>query len=717
MVPTAIVNHRSRPQSPTISSEDSDEGVQNKHQHHVTTMGRIVDDDDYDDLFGSPTGAEIKESCDSDERNKSLWDAIHILSKLASMDSTDYQQQLVENSLLPIQEPQLSKLAQSIHRFHALVANLSRENDHQTIEILELQRELEACKARNTKLETAVRKLHKRNVKLRERQKEDRTMAQKLIDQVQQRMAKHQRNEEEEFLKLATKVQQHEQHLRERSDSNFSDIDGLQDFNENESLSTTASLITDDGVATVRIQRERTWSLPKLNGSNHKEPLLPIKSEEIRPTTSGASVGASPARTNSASAAAPSSSKTTVDGNSNPFAAFLAPKPAQPYTLSFVAPFAMQFVKIPISTSKESMNHSLPSSGTDPAPNIEYAFCVCGYHGFDSEINVKPTLGARLLEIEKKPLNPNWSANEVEEAIVAPGKHAKLTFRNDTWAKKQKEVLNAAIQEQERLHPEDVPAPFLRSRGMSGDSVKANLLGFLNFNHISGGGSGNSGNSPPAAKQEDIRPRTPPDANQNKSTSNGNGCSHRSLPTVVPPANDTPPLQSMMAFLKSEGITLDAAVSSPPMNDSPLQGMIAFLKTNHIANSMDEGVTFDDNAAVAFPDDVDDVYTKPIQEGSSSLKPKIDKVGSKEGSDLFEKIEVKEESIQPPIIISSDSNDAAIPTLPTASPVPTAGYMPTAGPKNLDSTTTATRSPNRKSETSEKFKSSMKSMGKLFAFR
>jgi hypothetical protein len=69
-------------------------------------------------------------------------------------------------------------------------------------------------------------------------------------------------------------------------------------------------------------------------------------------------------------------------------------------------------------------------------------FAVCGYHGFDSTANVKPTLGARLLEISKEPVNPSWSVQELEAALVdqgkLKGKSTSLTIHNDGGTRNKK---------------------------------------------------------------------------------------------------------------------------------------------------------------------------------------------------------------------------------------------------------------------------------------
>ena len=64
------------------------------------------------------------------DREESLLYQIEILNVLASMDSIEYHQRLVENILPTIQEQELSKLSLIIGRNHALIQNLTNENDY-----------------------------------------------------------------------------------------------------------------------------------------------------------------------------------------------------------------------------------------------------------------------------------------------------------------------------------------------------------------------------------------------------------------------------------------------------------------------------------------------------------------------------------------------------------------------------------------------------------
>ena len=174
----------------------------------------------------------------------------------------------------------------------------------------------------------------------------------------------------------------------------------------------------------------------------------------------------------------PSSSGATK--SNNPFAAFLAPmqqKP-QPYTLTFVRPYALQVAKIPLPAVTSAEDSPYESH----AASNQVAYAICGYHGLDTDINVKPTLGARLMCINGIPIDDSgkeWSSVEaVESAILSHGRSISLTFRNDVWNRAQKERLQSAIHEQSMTHPQtnrmqSFSETFFGDGASSGKSVAA----------------------------------------------------------------------------------------------------------------------------------------------------------------------------------------------------------------------------------------------------
>jgi hypothetical protein len=476
----------------------------------------------------------------------------------------------------------IARLSQSIHRFHSLVINLTRENDSQTLELVELQRALEVERTKRRKWQTAAKTLHTRTIQMAEQLAHNKTIGRQLVERVTKQ--KQERKEEQHnstFWKMACQVSQHEQVLllkqrqvqqqqqqvqpvqaqpvqeskqhrpgtrrdgslspsplpplsitgtRERIHSNMSSdtMDGLQDFvncsvdsgttqdlnqmllfhsscdgvtlsndggedimmfpRGDVSVASQQSLVTDDGVATVRFQhRERTMTWPNVvlhvnkrrTNSDGKVMATPDRlvatateaANKEMTTTTTTTTSSSSLWTIDKSVGTTTSNTASPTISSNPFAAFLSPmkfKP-QPYTLSLVAPCVLQLVQLPLETTSAAplaatadgavvpvaTTTTTTTSTSTSTPGMAYA--ICGYHGFDAIANVKPTLGGRLLKIggvEIEGNNKGWNTVEdIQAAIVAQGPHVSLSFRNDHWNKTQKELLQAAVAQQVRLYP------------------------------------------------------------------------------------------------------------------------------------------------------------------------------------------------------------------------------------------------------------------------
>ena len=445
----------------------------------TTRLGRIESDDDGDnddeyDRKKNPLGKDEQDSPQEDKM-ADLLRAVEALTKIAAMDSMEYQGRLVNNTLpsSSAEYPELNKLTQSIHRFQSATATLSKEYDRQTSEVVELQKKVNKSQARVIKLEEAVTKLHNRNVKLRKKTESEKSFTRKLVHQVRQfRESAASRKDEEDFYRLADKVQKHEQSLRQRSDSNFSDLDSLRqrtdsNFSDMDSIASGISgksLVTDDGIATVRIHRERTMTWPRCGDDDEK------KTESLVVDVNEDSFGEPDVL----------SPLSLPQVDFNPFAKLLTPRPVQPYSLSFLPPCSLQFAVLPVEQPL------FTDTGSEPPVISATAFCVCGYHGFDATVNIKPTLGSRLLAINKVPVNRLWTTQDLEDKLANLEGKNELTFQNDKWDNKQSEILNLAIQEQKRLHPPIEASQFLRirTRTRSGDNPN-NLLGFLNFQNQS----------------------------------------------------------------------------------------------------------------------------------------------------------------------------------------------------------------------------------------
>lgn len=491
IIPTYVDSMvHSEPESPTQSRDRHDGESNETTLKFKYKLGSVTTSNDETVIISPKT---------EDASQEHLLQAIDLLNGLAAMDSADYQSSLLllddtqAQTILSV-TPQIVKLNQHIHRLHSVVQNLTTENDQQTLELLHLHQTLETKNERMAQLEDAVTKLYQRNTKLKARTKSNQSRTRKLFQQLQEFTANAtKRKQEDDFAKLAMQIQHHELIMnRERTDSNFSELDGLQDFLQDSAsvasdldTASTHSSVFDDGVVTLRISRDLNATWPPLQVSGDEELDQPLIDDNalIHQKQELDDICTKSQRI-----------LHNKHHNPNPFSMLLGPRTAQAYTLQFVEPFQLQFVALSLlTTENETMSNNI---GTDMHIS-NTAFAVCGFHGFDCELNIKPTLGARLLQINKTNLDPSWTVNDLEQHIRQQGPRVSMTFRNDVWSKSQKEALQIAIQEHERLNPESTvshqPAfinPFSRKRGQSGDNMSLsgtpnkNILGFLNFHGI-----------------------------------------------------------------------------------------------------------------------------------------------------------------------------------------------------------------------------------------
>ena len=406
--------------------------------------------------------------------------ALETLNDLASMDPDDCREMLLEGNssdrfAVLASQPQLSRLYQNIHRMQSMLRNLNIENDTQTTDLLQAHATMRAKDERIAKLETVLMKLQRRNHRLNQRSQSLRNQARKLLHQFQEIVTS--RNQKDNEL-LAIQLQHHEQVLlRERRVSNFSEMDDLRESlpdgdsltSIDDSLSSVTPSVYDDGIATLRISRVRTSTWPPLNLSSGN-----IEGTESLLTDAGYSgfKREDPVPDECSDLSSSFSAEQPDRQNhhqSRPIAMFTGNRPFQSYTLQFLQPFELQFVALSLAALRGE---------------AETIFAVCGYSGFDAALNVKPTLGARLLQINKMDLNPDWTVKDLEQYIRDLGPQATMTFRNDNWLKDQKEVLQMAVQAHERLNRgsgRTMPAsafvnPFARNRSRSEPSVQQDSL-------------------------------------------------------------------------------------------------------------------------------------------------------------------------------------------------------------------------------------------------
>jgi len=131
----------------------------------------------------------------------------------------------------------------------------------------------------------------------------------------------------------------------------------------------------------------------------------------------------------------PPPATTKLTSKFNRFTNFLGSRAVSNYNLKMTAPCNMQFVALPLRTNENATKS--PS-----------AFAVCGLKGFNEEVNMKPTLGARLAKINGKDVGEDWTLEKLYgelDAESANNKKMVLTFRNETWSPGQSKVFREGL--------------------------------------------------------------------------------------------------------------------------------------------------------------------------------------------------------------------------------------------------------------------------------
>jgi len=480
---------------------------------------------------------------------EALVQALQQLQKLATLDSTEYQQRLLENTLPSLQtekplycptlaptdsavsssstqelselspsiQTPLVQLSMSIHRLHAAVANITREVDGHTDEVQELQAELAKLRHRNHQLETAAKKVHKKNLQLQKQAKHDRRKAQGMYQKVKEYEAQL---ESQGFQLLASKVQNHEILLsktqsRERMDSNMSEFLDLEEDSHHdeeasndchsesaqtsstgaespcrrplsESFMSDSSSKTEDfhSVPVIRFSKEgmvtpeRTTNSSSSSKSTEKPKPSPSNStvastKSVEVESESLPEKASPAPTkNKPRETVHTRSNSNPESFSNRFARFLGPRAIANYNLRIVPPFNIQFVEIPLQESSQVVeDHGILVPANDGStksleegdalspPNRKQALAVCGLRGFNDFVNMKPTIGAQITKINGGLIGERCTLQTLYSEL---NKHkgrkpVVLTFRNEKWDEEQTKILNAAIRDVENGNDNQQP--------------------------------------------------------------------------------------------------------------------------------------------------------------------------------------------------------------------------------------------------------------------
>jgi hypothetical protein len=140
---------------------------------------------------------------EQDRETASTLHELKQLVRLATMDSTDYHRQLLDNALPSLSsksenhsislspsssmiQNQMMQLSMAIHRLHSVVANLTQDVDSHTDDTQLLQSQLLACQERAQQVEAAAHRLYRRNQKLKRQTQHDSKALQKLQSKLRQ---------------------------------------------------------------------------------------------------------------------------------------------------------------------------------------------------------------------------------------------------------------------------------------------------------------------------------------------------------------------------------------------------------------------------------------------------------------------------------------------------------------------------------------------------
>lgn len=422
---------------------------------------------------------------------EALLKAIQIMSRLASMDSSQYtatmtgsaqdaskgpftesaltlQQQLDQlQRQWKLEETFVPTLVQQIHKLQAHVSHMDSDAQQHLLEWQETSQTHRKDQARIQQLETAVHKLHAQKEKLKhklQKQKQRRkSIVAKVKDyalsvkkeqqsQAQASIISHQLQSHERLLKLEQQQQQGGGGNRSRCSSRdtlFSDFDmGLYHMDEHDdssvsSVSTAHSLVTDEGIVTVRYHSEDETST-RASPLSH---LYTHCSEHHHDYTlhfpSGSKIGLQLHKVPLMKGLLDQSLAGHESDDATGEAKSVKSCPEGDARHSSSEPRSQ--------TNKESsfldnlLGKTKPPENNDSSETSVCAFLVCGEYGFDSQLNVRPTLGARLIKVNGECVD-TWTLEQIKEETHHNPRDFTMTFRNEPLNRQQREILSKAIQ-------------------------------------------------------------------------------------------------------------------------------------------------------------------------------------------------------------------------------------------------------------------------------
>lgn len=357
-----------------------------------------------------------------DEKLQKFFESLHILADLAKMDSEKWQQTLFRNgsssdkacaatlqmrfdnlqSQWKLEETPMPQIFESIHQFHSKCLLLTAHLDHISEENQILREELAAAKNHICRLETTVKKLHRKKETLKQEKeswKAEKQILMKGVHTYARDLREAQTSLEEAQTSLENKhLERHESIMKQVEDTlpgksgsssttdsdsaSLSSVEDGLDYVEGSSSFSTGStpFITNTGVATLQIEEG--------------EAVLD----------------------------APDSGYLTLHYPAN-------------------SKVGLQFHQIKQSSvSKKANRFRLKKKGKE-----EELLCVCGNYGFDYSLNsIAPQIGAQLAAVNGEKLDAtNISLVKIREAL-SQGTPYTLSFKEETLSIEQIEILTKA---------------------------------------------------------------------------------------------------------------------------------------------------------------------------------------------------------------------------------------------------------------------------------
>lgn len=373
------------------------------------------------------TSNEIQLKTSNDDCKEQVSVLLHIIELLSEMaakfpfssSSTAHQELDELQKTWKLEDTHIPELRASIGRLHQL---LQQESDSHSEQMQAVQHELYDNSIRIQTLEKALKKLHQKNQRLRQKSEQNKKSIAKqvkiFLQKTNEDEKRHQLFAHERILKL-------EGSNRSRCssrDTDFSDADmvalqspimeeELSVTSSASSVSTSPSFVTDEGIATVRYSPARV--------EDEKMHNRQISHEQHLKFPQGTKIGLQFYKVQLEKAQR--GILNDAIQNSTPTENALLPSK---------------------DTSAFSMNFNLNALRGN---HHDYAYLVCGHYGFDSDLNMQPMLGARLVKVNGESVE-KMTLDNIKAAIrCTKCEFFTLTFCNAMLTGKQKEILDNAV--------------------------------------------------------------------------------------------------------------------------------------------------------------------------------------------------------------------------------------------------------------------------------